>query len=957
MNKIDEISTFINEENVDVAFISESHDRENKRLEDHIQLEDHVTISNVYQRSTTVSGGRPAIIANKKKYLIENLTNTSVTIPWGVEMTWALLTPKNVTSDSIIQKIVLGAVYVKPRSKKKTALLDHIAEVHTMLGAKYGRGLHWMIAGDTNDLKLSPILDIDPNFRSIVKKPTRLNPKDPKKSTILDNIITTLHKWYQDPKCLPPIDADPGQGKPSDHLTVIAEPINVIDNKPLRSTKKVTVRPLKESGLNLFKMWLEIWVKDWDEKTHGHSTDEKVQLFQTTIMDKLDEVLPTKLRKISSDDQPWVTENMKKLKRSKQREYHKHRKSTKYSSLEYKYQIAKKYAKQQFYDKVVKDLKQSAPGQWYSKLKRICSYSELKSESIQIDQIKHLTPKEQAEALSEFFAKTRQEYNSLNKEDIIIPSFNEEDVPVFTKTQIESELKRVKTNKSVPPKDIPPKIVKMFAQQLSGPLCDIINTSVKSGVWPEIWKRETVTPVAKNLPPKNLKDMRDITTLCTFNKTEEKLISELILSDIEHKLDTSQYANQAGVSLQHYLINMIHKILQDTENNSTEATAVIATMIDWKQAFPRQDPKLGIEAFIKCGVRPSLIPVLISYLQGRSQVVKWQGETSSPRQVPGGGPQGAYFGILEYLAQSNENANCVEQESRFKFVDDLTILEKITLLLVGMTSFNMKAQVPSDIIDTGLFIPKENLKTQKNIDKIQEWTENQKMTLNEDKTKYMLFNFTKKHKFFTRLTLKDKNIEMVNEMKLLGVIITKDLKWHKNTKHVTKKAWARMQLLKKVAEFGATIQDKLCIYKTFVRSALEQSSTVWHSSLTKGNEKDLERVQKAATKIILNKTYNSYGEALEILNIQSLKKRREMLCLRFAQKSLKTKKTSQMFKIHTKKHKMKLRSTAKYKNTNAKTVRMKKSAIPYMENLLNNQHEESLKTSPGATPDVSSELV
>ena len=96
-------------------------------------------------------------------------------------------------------------------------------------------------------------------------------------------------------------------------------------------------------------------------------------------------------------------------------------------------------------------------------------------------------------------------------------------------------------------------------------------------------------------------------------------------------------------------LNMIHKILLDTENISTEVTAVLATMIDWRQAFPRQDPKLEIEAFLKCGDRPSLIPVLISYLQDRTQVVKWHGKTSTPRKVPGGGPQGDYFGNLEYL--------------------------------------------------------------------------------------------------------------------------------------------------------------------------------------------------------------------------------------------------------------------------------------------------------------------
>ena len=64
---------------------------------------------------------------------------------------------------------------------------------------------------------------------------------------------------------------------------------------------------------------------------------------------------------------------------------------------------------------------------------------------------------------------------------------------------------------------------------------------------------------------------------------------------------------------------MIDKILSDTDNNSRgEVNAVLATLYDWKEAFPRQCPKLGIEAFIKCGVRPSLIPLLISYLQNRT---------------------------------------------------------------------------------------------------------------------------------------------------------------------------------------------------------------------------------------------------------------------------------------------------------------------------------------------------
>ena len=51
-----------------------------------------------------------------------------ISIPWGVEVTWALLTPKSVSNDSIVQKIVLGSLYSKPKSKHKTAMVDHIAE-------------------------------------------------------------------------------------------------------------------------------------------------------------------------------------------------------------------------------------------------------------------------------------------------------------------------------------------------------------------------------------------------------------------------------------------------------------------------------------------------------------------------------------------------------------------------------------------------------------------------------------------------------------------------------------------------------------------------------------------------------------------------------------------------------------------------------------------------------------
>ena len=169
--------------------------------------------------------------------------------------------------------------------------------------------------------------------------------------------------------------------------------------------------------------------------------------------------------------------------------------------------------------------------------------------------------------------------------------------------------------------------------------------------------------------------------LLNLDKIAEKLVSRLIISDMKGNMDPSQFANQKGLSIQHYLIKFIDRILQALDKNSrTESCAVLATLVDWKQAFPRQCPKLGVESFIRNGVRPALISVLINYFQNRKIKVKWHGHLSSERNLNGGGPQGSTFGLWEYLSQSNDNAECVDVDDRFKFVDDLSFLEIIYML-------------------------------------------------------------------------------------------------------------------------------------------------------------------------------------------------------------------------------------------------------------------------------------
>ena len=201
----------------------------------------------------------------------------------------------------------------------------------------------------------------------------------------------------------------------------------------------------------------------------------------------------------------------------------------------------------------------------------------------------------------------------------------------------------------------------------------------------------------------------------------------------------------------------------------------------------------------------------------------------------------------------------------------------------------------------------------------------------------MIFNFTKKYQFTTKLSVNNVNIEIPKETKLLGTVISEKLTWDRNTEEITKKAYKRMQLLHVAANFTASKKDLKTIYFTFIRSVLEQSAAVWHSSLTNKNRSDLERVQKGAIRVIMGQHYTSYKNSLKVLNIDSLEKRREMLCLKFAKKCTLNEKLKNLFPLNKNDHKMKLRKQKKYKILKANTKRYKQSALPHMRRLLNDE--------------------
>ena len=85
------------------------------------------------------------------------------------------------------------------------------------------------------------------------------------------------------------------------------------------------------------------------------------------------------------------------------------------------------------------------------------------------------------------------------------------------------------------------------------------------------------------------------------------------------------------------------------------------------------------------------------------------------------------------MSQSNSIANTGPVDDRYKFVDDLTIMEKISLVNAGLATYNTKSHVPSHIADHNQIIPSEHLKSQQYMEDIKNWTDENKMKLNENK--------------------------------------------------------------------------------------------------------------------------------------------------------------------------------------------------------------------------------
>lgn len=303
-----------------------------------------------------------------------------------------------------------------------------------------------------------------------------------------------------------------------------------------------------------------------------------------------------------------------------------------------------------------------------------------------------------------------------------------------------------------------------------------------------------------------------------------------------------------------------------------ELSAHITTAIDQKQfvscifldltkAFDMVDHTILKQKLKWLGVSEVNMQIFEEYLKNRPQVTCINGEYSSFATTSIGVPQGSNLGPIFFIIFINDFAHLKLNGSPQLFADDVVIKYKADS------------------------IAKLYLQMQADMYTIQDWLQNNKLLLNSNKSKYILFE---NHRFDLnaidstyKVPCGDTYLDRVTQYKYLGLWLNSKYKWDKHIEAVKKKILPYIFSIKKLRNIAPKESLKL-IYNSYIHSQLLYLNPIWSAS-PKCNMDELFILQKRAIKYILNVNIRYPTTALFQKNFISFYQtiEEELLCLTF----------------------------------------------------------------------------
>ena len=675
-SKLNNFSTDMIERSGDICFLSEVWEKSENKKHQH-KIEEMLEMKGISYISTprpgAKRGGGAGIALNPKLF---SLSKLNIAIPKPLEVVWGLLRPKELTGN--IRKIIICSYYSPPNSRKNNLLIDHISVTWNSLKLQHPDA-GTIISGDKNNLDDKKILALDPTFEQIVSKNTR-------KNKILSIIITDLKKYFHVPEIIPPIPVDvPGKGVPSDHNGVSAVPISSANSQRKCQARKVEVRPLPESLILKFG---EVLANEkWEFLSPGMSSTDLVDAYEKYTSNLVNNIFPLKTVTVSEKDKPYFTEELKKLRRQRQRIYCKSGRSPKYLNIKAQFDQKLKAEAAKYQQKIQAEVLEGKRNNAYSALRKLgvgvndCGDNGF---TLPSHAENNLSPQQSADLFADYFSSISQEFEPINIQNFppniqeqLKQGENYQSKPVLDDWEVYDKLRTSKKPNSIVPGDLPIKLIKELSPELAKPVTCLYNKITQSGVYPRQWVVEYQLAIPKCQPPLTEDDTRNIASTAFLSKQYESFLADWMMPHIEPYIDPGQCGGLTKSSITHYLVKLLDFV--HVKLDLKQPHAVLLALVDMEKAFNRVSHQLVIEDLAAMHVPGWLLLILVSYLTERSMYMRYKGSTSSRRLLPGSTPQGALLGILLFIIKFNGALlrPVIPRPSSLtlNYIDDLSLLQ------------------------------------------------------------------------------------------------------------------------------------------------------------------------------------------------------------------------------------------------------------------------------------------
>ncbi len=382
----------------------------------------------------------------------------------------------------------------------------------------------------------------------------------------------------------------------------------------------------------------------------------------------------------------------------------------------------------------------------------------------------------------------------------LMPTPPNDQVLCLSPADVKKTLSRINPRKAAGPDNIPGRVLKDCAAQLTDVLTDIFNTSPSQAVVPTCLKSTTIIPVPKKSPVSCLNDYRPIALTPIMMKCFERLVMHKIKTSLPNTLDPLQFAYRPNRSTDNAISTTLHLALTHLENKDSYVRMLF---IDFSSAFNTIIPQQLINKLNLLGLNNSLCNWILDFLTGRPQSVRASHNTSSTTTLSTGAPQGCVLSPLLFTLLTHDCTAKFSSNHIIKFADDTTA--------VGLISNNDETQYREEVAQ------------------LAEWCGTNNLSLNVGKTKEVVLDFRRNSVDHPPLTIDSSTVERVSSTKFLGVHITEDLTWTTNTMSLSKKGQQRLHFLRRLKR--ASLPPPISFYQLFGLSFWRHPFTTEHKLL------------------------------------------------------------------------------------------------------------------------------